>query len=244
MLIAICGGTGAVGRALTVALVRAGHRVVIGSRDLERAKAAVAEIGLDGVTPSENPAACAEAELVVIAVPWDGAEALARLCADDLAGKVVISMANALAKVGNEFDALVPPRGSVAAHVQAEIPRARVAAAFHHLPAKELANLDHPLEADVLVCSDHPKATAVTIELVGKMPGLRGLYLWYFRHVLPRIGRLVSRHAAAYEYLPASVGAFSSPSEFVIILRQHGFLDISAVPLTGGIVYLYTARRD
>jgi demethylmenaquinone methyltransferase/2-methoxy-6-polyprenyl-1,4-benzoquinol methylase len=74
-------------------------------------------------------------------------------------------------------------------------------------------------------------------------PGVRSLYLWYFKHVLPRIGRLISRHNAAYGYLPASVGAFATPDEFVKILRQSGFGDIGAVPLTFGIVYLYTARR-
>lgn len=74
-------------------------------------------------------------------------------------------------------------------------------------------------------------------------PGVRAAYLWYFNHVLPRIGRIVSRHNAAYGYLPASVGAFATPDEFVKILRQSGFAEIEAVPLTFGIVYLYTARR-
>jgi demethylmenaquinone methyltransferase/2-methoxy-6-polyprenyl-1,4-benzoquinol methylase len=72
---------------------------------------------------------------------------------------------------------------------------------------------------------------------------VRPLYLWYFRRVLPRIGRLVSRHAAAYGYLPASVDAFATPDEFVTILRQSGFIEVSAVPLTCGIVFLYTGRR-
>jgi demethylmenaquinone methyltransferase/2-methoxy-6-polyprenyl-1,4-benzoquinol methylase len=74
-------------------------------------------------------------------------------------------------------------------------------------------------------------------------PGVRTLYLWYFHHVLPLVGRLISRHTAAYGYLPASVGAFASPDEFVTILRQHGFLEVSAARLSLGIVYLYTARR-
>jgi demethylmenaquinone methyltransferase/2-methoxy-6-polyprenyl-1,4-benzoquinol methylase len=74
-------------------------------------------------------------------------------------------------------------------------------------------------------------------------PGLRAAYLWYFRQVLPRIGRLVSRHHAAYGYLPASVGAFATPEEFVKTLRKSGFIDVSAVPMTMGIVFLYTARR-
>jgi demethylmenaquinone methyltransferase/2-methoxy-6-polyprenyl-1,4-benzoquinol methylase len=74
-------------------------------------------------------------------------------------------------------------------------------------------------------------------------PAVRGAYLWYFNRVLPAIGRLVSRHNAAYEYLPASVGAFASPAEFVKILRQQGFTEVHPSPLTLGIVYLYTARR-
>jgi demethylmenaquinone methyltransferase / 2-methoxy-6-polyprenyl-1,4-benzoquinol methylase len=74
-------------------------------------------------------------------------------------------------------------------------------------------------------------------------PGVRQLYLWYFRWALPLIGRMVSRHDAAYGYLPASVSAFAAPHEFVTILRHAGFADAAAVPLTFGIVYLYTARR-
>ena len=74
-------------------------------------------------------------------------------------------------------------------------------------------------------------------------PVVRTIYLWYFTHILPFIGRLVSRHSAAYEYHPASVGAFASPDELVTILRQHGFVDVDATRLTFGIVFLYTGRR-
>ena len=75
-------------------------------------------------------------------------------------------------------------------------------------------------------------------------PVVRAAYLWYFRQILPLIGRAVSRHNAAYGYLPASVSAFASPDEFVTVLRQAGFTEISASPLTLGIVYLYTAGRN
>jgi demethylmenaquinone methyltransferase / 2-methoxy-6-polyprenyl-1,4-benzoquinol methylase len=70
------------------------------------------------------------------------------------------------------------------------------------------------------------------------IPGVSALYRWYFSHVLPFIGRRISGHTAAYSYLPASVGSFPPPAEFVTILRQAGFTDIHAVPLTLGIVYL------
>jgi demethylmenaquinone methyltransferase/2-methoxy-6-polyprenyl-1,4-benzoquinol methylase len=75
-------------------------------------------------------------------------------------------------------------------------------------------------------------------------PWVRAGYLAYFRFVLPRIGRMISHHNAAYEYLPASVAAFETPHELVKILRQNGFVEVSAVPLTFGIVYLYTARTS
>ncbi|MGQ0733044.1 MAG: bifunctional demethylmenaquinone methyltransferase/2-methoxy-6-polyprenyl-1,4-benzoquinol methylase UbiE [Acidobacteriota bacterium] len=72
--------------------------------------------------------------------------------------------------------------------------------------------------------------------------GVRGLYLWYFRHVLPRIGRLVSRHDAAYSYLPASVGAFPWGEEFAELLRTAGFGAVTTRPLSFGVVYLYVAE--
>jgi 8-hydroxy-5-deazaflavin:NADPH oxidoreductase len=95
--------------------------------------------------------------------------------ADQLRGKVVISMANALTRIGKEFQPLVPPRGSVAASVQAAVPQCMLAAAFHHVPAKELGDLDHPIETDVLICSDHPEATGCTSDIVTKIPNMRPL---------------------------------------------------------------------
>jgi len=75
-------------------------------------------------------------------------------------------------------------------------------------------------------------------------PGISAVYLWYLRRVLPCIGRAISRHSAAYGYLPASIDAFATPDEFVTIVRQAGFADVSAVSLTFGSVCLYVARRD
>ena len=75
------------------------------------------------------------------------------------------------------------------------------------------------------------------------VPGISTLYLWYFTHVLPLVGRAVSGHNAAYSYLPASVGTFPPPPEFMTMLERAGFTDVRADPLTFGIVYLYTAVR-
>jgi demethylmenaquinone methyltransferase/2-methoxy-6-polyprenyl-1,4-benzoquinol methylase len=75
-------------------------------------------------------------------------------------------------------------------------------------------------------------------------PVLRSAYLWYFRVLLPRIGRWISRHGSAYAYLPASVGAFPPPPEFARLLGGAGFAVERVRPLTGGIVYLYVATRS
>ncbi|MBI3050043.1 MAG: ubiquinone/menaquinone biosynthesis methyltransferase [Acidobacteria bacterium] len=77
-----------------------------------------------------------------------------------------------------------------------------------------------------------------------RVPGLRTLYLWYFKYLLPWIGRAISGHGAAYSYLPASVRSFPPPAALVALLEQVGFRDVRAVPLTFGIVYLYTGRRS
>ena len=76
-----------------------------------------------------------------------------------------------------------------------------------------------------------------------RIPGMAAMYRWYFRQVLPFIGRRISGHTGAYSYLPASVGSFPPPAEFVTMLRQAGFSQVRADPLTFGIVYLYTAVK-
>lgn len=76
------------------------------------------------------------------------------------------------------------------------------------------------------------------------VPGVRALYNWYFQSVLPRLGRLVSKHGSAYSYLPASVGSFPRPAVFAATIAAHGFSNVRAVPLSLGIVYLYIAERS
>jgi NADPH-dependent F420 reductase len=178
--VGILGGTGPAGRGVAVRLADAGIRVTLGSREAERAAKVAAgvvarwpdsDLALEG---SDN-AGAATADLVIVATPWDSAVPTVRSLCEPLAGKVVVSMANALVKEGREMLALVPPRGSVAAAVQAAVPDSLVAASFHHLPASEMENLESGLEADVLVCSDRREATLATMGLIELMPGLRPL---------------------------------------------------------------------
>lgn len=180
MDIGIVGGTGPAGTALAARLASVGHKVLLGSRSRYRAMEAVDSVierwpdhDLDIV--AVDNAGAAAAEMIVLATPWEAAAVTARSVDSHLDGKTVITMANALERVGDEFIPLIPPRGSVAASVQAVVPRCRVAAAFQHVPANELGNLDHPIESDVLICSDHRDIAGDVADIVNQIPGFRAL---------------------------------------------------------------------
>jgi len=178
MDVGIVGGTGPAGRALAARLASVGLEVAVGSRSAERAGEIVEEIRKKwpghelALTPAAN-AGAAGAPLVVIATPWDAAAETAAGLRAELAGKVVVSMGNALAKVDGELRAVEPPGGSVAAGVQQALPDSLVSAAFHHLPARSLGDLDRDASGDVLGCSDHPEAFEATAALIRRVPGLR-----------------------------------------------------------------------
>jgi NADPH-dependent F420 reductase len=113
-----------------------------------------------------NAEAAGDVDVVVVATPWESATHTVREIEALLRGKVVVSVANALVREGKDMLAVIPPRGSVAACVAAALPQSLVAGA---------GDLDRTLTSDVLVCSDHEEATAVTMDLMGRIAGLRPL---------------------------------------------------------------------
>lgn len=181
MTIGVLGGTGPAGQAVAVQFADIGIDVIVGSRSKERAEGIVGELqerwsGRNlALTGGDNEAA-ASADVVVVATPWEGVPATVEGLADHLDGKLVVSMANALTKWGKRMVPLLPPTGSVAEAVAALVPGGRVAAAFHHLPAGPWGDLDHPLDADVMVCADTRATADELIELIDRLPGLRGVH--------------------------------------------------------------------
>lgn len=172
--IGVLGGTGPAGQGVALRLASGGHDVVLGSRDPARAAEVATQLAPRGtgvVTGGSNEEA-AGADVVVVATPWDSAVATVTALKDALAGKVVISMVNALTREGRELLPLYPPRGSMAAQIAHAVPNAVVIGAFHHLPASEMQKLDSGLEADVVIFGDDATGRETVAALVADMPGL------------------------------------------------------------------------
>lgn len=183
MKIAIFGGTGDLGRGLAICFAAAGHDIVVGSRSQERADQA-AEGLREGYpegnfVPMENAEAAAAGEMAIVSIPWEGIESTIPALADALAGKVVVSVVNAL-KFGKSGAMAVqgeelPGGGPSCAHrIQELAPEAKVVVAYNNLPAAAL-QARHDLNADVMVCGKSKAAREAVIELTKDLPGARGL---------------------------------------------------------------------
>ena len=200
--IGVIGGTGPQGRGLAYRWARAGLRVVIGSRDAARAQATAAELcelaGVDIVTGAVNAECAAAADLVLVAVPWDGHAATVESLRAELAGKLVIDCVNPLGFDKQGPYPLTVPEGSAAQQAAALLTESTVTAAFHHVSAVLLADASlDKVDTDVLVLGDDREAVGTVIQLAGAIPGVRGVYG----------GRL--RNAAQVEALTANLIAIN-----------------------------------
>jgi hypothetical protein len=181
--VCIVGGTGALGFGLALRLGRAGVPVVIGSRDpgraqesADRATAAVPAGSYHGAQNSDAVAGC---ELVILSVPFRSqSETLTNLKTALVPEQLVIDATVPLAAAisGKATRTLGVWQGSAAQAAQEMVPDGvRVVSAFHTVSAALLADLDHRLHEDVLVCGDRRADKARVIELVGRIEGLRGV---------------------------------------------------------------------
>ncbi len=72
---------------------------------------------------------------------------------------------------------------------------------------------------------------------------IKQLFTFYFKYIMPTIGKLVSKDARAYTYLPESVDAFPSGGDFVQIMQELGYRDCRCIPLSGGIASIYLGKK-
>jgi NADPH-dependent F420 reductase len=177
MRIGIVGGTGKEGRGLALRWAKAGHAVTVGSRDAARGAEAAQELAAQAQVPiggGDNFQACQDAEVVVLSVPYGAHASTLTELLPYLGGRLLVDITVPL--VPPKVSRVQLPTGHAAAlearaMVGADV---RVVAAFHHVGAHHLVDLDHGLDTDVLVCGDDPEARELVISLARDL-GARGL---------------------------------------------------------------------
>jgi 8-hydroxy-5-deazaflavin:NADPH oxidoreductase len=181
--IAVLGGTGPEGFGLALRWAKAGETVIVGSRDAKRAHEAAEKIkqrvGAEAkISGSENVAACADADLLVLTIPFEGHAALLKQLKPAFRpGSIVIDATVPLAASvgGRATRTLGVWQGSAAQETAELVPKGiAVVAAFQNAGA-ELLNADGPVDCDVIVCSDDPNAGQIVRGLATKIPGVRAI---------------------------------------------------------------------
>ncbi|NEM06670.1 NADPH-dependent F420 reductase [Geodermatophilus normandii] len=192
LVVGVLGGTGPQGRGLAVRLAAVGQRVLLGSRDADRAREVAEEVAGRAATVSggevsvqggSNLDVAGAADLVIVAVPFAGHAATLAELAAPLAGKVVV---DCVVPMGfDELGAFVldVEEGSVTQQAAALLPDSDVVGAFHHLSARLLEDLSQPtIDGDVMVVGDVRAATDTVQALAGRLPGMRGIYAGRLRN--------------------------------------------------------------
>ena len=180
MKLAFVGGTGPEGLGLAMRMARAGHQVAIGSRSRERGEEGAASVRASvpdaRATGGENAEVVADADVVFLTFPYAGQEATLAALGSALDGKIVCDVVAPLEFVkGVGAVGMNVPGNSAAEEAAAQLPAARVVSAFQNMSAEKLMELDHPVEADVLVCGKDAEAKQVVIGLANQIEGVRGI---------------------------------------------------------------------
>jgi hypothetical protein len=187
LTIGVLGGTGPLGAGLARRFAAAGVTVVVGSRDQAKGERVADELRTavpgGSISGGDNAEIARQADLVVVAVPYEGHSDLLRALAGPLAGKIVVDAVNPLGFDKQGAYALDVPEGSAAQQAAALLPDSRVTAAFHHVSAPLLLDIEVlSVELDVLVLGDDREATDAVQALAELIPGARGIYAGRLRN--------------------------------------------------------------
>jgi 8-hydroxy-5-deazaflavin:NADPH oxidoreductase len=192
LVVGVLGGTGPQGRGLAVRLAAVGQRVLLGSRDADRAREVAEEVAGRAATVSggevsvqggSNLDVAGAADLVIVAVPYAGHAATLAELAAPLAGKVVVDCVVPMGFDELGAHVLDVEEGSVTQQAAALLPDSDVVGAFHHLSARLLEDISQPtIDGDVMVVGDVRAATDTVQALAGRLPGMRGIYAGRLRN--------------------------------------------------------------
>jgi hypothetical protein len=180
MKLAFVGGTGPEGLGLAMRFARAGHEVAIGSRSTERgeegAQKVIEVVPSAKATGGANADVVGDADVVFLTFPYAGQQATLEALGAALDGKIVCNVVAPLEfQQGVGAVALNVPGNSALQEAMEQLPNARVVSAFQNMSAEELQHVDHPIEADVLVCGRDAEAKRVIIGLANEIDGVRGI---------------------------------------------------------------------
>ncbi len=182
--IAVIGGTGDQGFGLVLRLAKAGEKIVIGSRQQQKAEDAARKarsiLGENcSVEGMENPKAAQAADIIIMSVPFAAHVDMIKSVADsitpeDIFVDVVVPLSTAVG--GAASTALAVWEGSAAQQAMRLLPpRTRIASAFHNVVAEALQDLNREVDCDVIVCSDAQDTRKAVMDLVAKVPGVRAI---------------------------------------------------------------------
>lgn len=182
-VVAFVGGTGAEGRGLALRFAKAGLRVLIGSRNLDKAQAAAKEIAAQAsngeVAGYTNADAVSQAAIVILTVPLSAqVETLKSIRANFKAGAIFVDATVPLeVAIGGRVSRTVSLWDGSAAQQAARLapPGVSVVSAFHLLGAEALKKLDQPVDCDALICGDNADAKAAVSALAETIPGVRAI---------------------------------------------------------------------
>jgi NADPH-dependent F420 reductase len=180
-IVAVIGGTGAEGSGLALRFAKAGLRILIGSRNQEKAQAAAMEIAGQArngeVTGHANPDAVRDAAIVILTVPLAAqVDTLKSIRANFKPGAILLDATVPLeVAIGGRVSRTVTLWDGSAAQQAARLapPGVLTVATFHLLGAEALKNLSHPVDCDALICGDNAEAKAAVSALAQTIPGVR-----------------------------------------------------------------------
>lgn len=179
MKIAIIGGTGGQGLGIAIRFVQAGEDVIIGSRTIEKAQAAVDKVkdlldDIGNLKAAENPDAAARAEVLVLTVPLAAQKSTLLSIKDGAKGKPLLDATGPLESAigGSPITYLDLWDGAAAERSAKILKETNVICAFNNISSAALMNFKEPIDCDCLISGDDADSKAVATELIEKIPGV------------------------------------------------------------------------